>query len=370
MNIANVRSLELKAQEMGQEVVVAGRVRLSRSFGKLSFLTINDHEASIQIGLKGKMKLPQQWDIIKVKGTTGFTKTNELTIWAEGFETVAVCEGNVASKYDGIEDRGILYNNRHLGLLANPEDLEILVKRSQMVFNIRKFLNDKRFIEIETPVLARNPSGATAKPFETHHFATGENRYLRIATELNLKKALICGLERVYEIGKIFRNEGEDWKHNPEFTSIELYQAYAGLPEMKALFLDLLQELTGLRYDAPTFEYDELVAKYGEDFDEHLKDLCFVVGQPIEQTPLCKARPDGKAERFEVYANGYEIANAYNEINTFVEQSARMEENDDFLNAMKYGMPPTGGIGIGIDRLAMYLLRSDNIKNVIFFPKF
>jgi lysyl-tRNA synthetase class 2 len=202
------------------------------------------------------------------------------------------------------------------------------------------------------------------------HNSLKKDMYLRIATEIPLKKALIGGFERVYEIGKIFRNEGIDKTHNPEFTSIELYQSYSGLNDMKNLFLEIL-ELFGIKNsDIPVFEYDDLIEKYGEDFDEHLQDLCFVVGQPIEQTPLCKMRSDGKADRFEVFANGYEIANAYNEINDWKEQEKRFDgtEDDGLIEAMKYGMPPTGGMGIGIDRLLMYLTNTNFIRDVIMFP--
>lgn len=357
------------SERQGEVVTVTGRVRLARSFGKLSFLTIRDRDASIQIGLRGKMELPDLWDIIKVTGTTGYTQKGEPTVWSESFEIMASCEGEIASKHEGVEDRGTIKKRRHFWLLANPEDLRPLVQRSIIVSKVRQFLNNMGYLEIETPILASQPSGATAKPFVTHQESTDADKYLRIATEICLKKAIICGIDRVYEIGKIFRNEGVDWKHNPEFTSVELYQSYASLADMKKLFIDLLNFVGGNASDIPTYEYDDLVAKYGEDFDSHLKDLCFVTGQPLDQTPLCKARADGKAERFEVFGNGFEIANAYNEINTYDEQSQRLEgDHDGLLDALKYGMPPTAGMGIGIDRLCMFILGVNNINDVLFFP--
>jgi lysyl-tRNA synthetase class 2 len=345
-------------------VQVSGRVKLVRSFGKLSFLTLEDATGKIQIGIRGKVVLPDLWDIISVNGTTGFTKTGERTIWTTSYELVAKCEGNISNKYQGVVDKGLIYNNRCLSLISNPDLLKILIKRSQIVQEIRTLLYSKGFIEIETPILSVSPTGASAEPFVTYHNSDKSNKYLRIATEVSLKKALISGVEKVFEIGKIFRNEGSDWKHHPEFTSIEIYQAYAGLKEMK----QLVCEIVG-KNDIPSIEYDELVKKYGEDFDEHLQELCFVEGQPIEQTPLCKKRLDGKAERFELFANGFEIANAFNEINTFKEQAERVKEGEDdgLLNALKFGMPPTGGVGIGIDRLLMYKLGVKNIKDIIFF---
>lgn len=356
----------------GETVTVTGRVRLVRSFGKLSFLTIRDRDANIQIGLRGKMQLPALWDIIRVTGTTGYTKAGERTVWSESYETLAVCEGDIASKHEGVENRNLLYTRRHFWLLANPEDLAPLVQRSKIVSRIRRFLDDMDYLEIETPVLANAPSGAAARPFVTRQESTDSDKYLRIATEICLKKALVTGVDRVYEIGKIFRNEGVDWKHHPEFTSIELYQSYATLDDMKKLFVDLVNFAGNRQYnlaDIPVYEYDDLVAKYGEDFDSQLQELCFVTGQPLSQTPLCKARPDGKAERFEVFANGFEIANAYNEINTFAEQSQRLQgEHDGLLDALRYGMPPTAGMGIGIDRLCMFLLDQKHIANVVFFP--
>jgi len=349
----NINSVKNNFREGIENVTVAGRVKFARSFGKLSFVVISDQDNTIQLGFKTKLKLPNMWDIVSATGTTGFTQKGEPTIWCDNFTTVAECKGNVPEKYHGIEDKSVIYS-----------------RRSRIVAEIRKLLNDENFIEIETPILTGQPTGAAAKPFVTHHNAENEDKYLRIATEVHLKMALIGGIERVYEIGKIFRNEGVDRTHNPEFTSIEIYQSYANLNTMKTLFLYLISKLFGtVEYDS--FEYDEVVAKYGEDFDNHLNNLTFVTGQPIEQTPLCKRREDGKADRFEVYWRGMEIANAYNEINCYTEQAERVAEGDDggLLEALKYGMPPTGGIGIGIDRLVMILTDSEHIHDVIMFPR-
>jgi lysyl-tRNA synthetase class 2 len=354
----------------GQAVKVAGRVKFIRTFGKLSFIKIEDLDGVIQIGLQGKQILPEAWDIISVDGTTGFTKTKEPTIWTTSYELIAKCQGDKAEKFHGLQDKGLIYFTRCMGLISNMELVRVLLTRSQIVSKIRRFLEGKKFIEIETPVLSKQATGATAKPFITHCDSLGNDMYLRIATEIGLKKAIISGFERVFEIGKIFRNEGIDHTHNPEFTSIEIYQSYAGLKDMSILFAEIIENITGNKVDIPWFEYDELVAKHGIEFDDKLQQLCFVTGQPIEQTPLCKMRVDGKADRFEVYAEGFELANAYNEINTYEEQSGRMKdgEDDGLLEALKYGMPPTGGMGIGIDRLIMYLTNTKSIKDIIFLP--
>lgn len=354
----------------GQQVTVCGRVRFIRSFGKLAFLRIADSECEIQIGLKGKHVLPDHWDFIQASGITGLTKLGERTVWVENYTVLAKCHRSPSDKYHGMADKGELYRKRYLDCLSNPESLKLLIERSKIVSAIRRFFEDRGFLEIETPILSCAATGAAAEPFKTHHKAKDREMFLRIATEISLKKAIISGMEKVFEIGKIFRNEGEDWKHNPEFTSIEAYQAFASLDDMKHLFADLIDHLTGTYPEIPSYDYSALVEKHGKDFDSNLDNLCYVEGHPIEESPLCKKRDDGKADRFEVFARGYEIANAFNEINTHEEQASRIKpgEDDGLLDALTYGMPPCGGIGIGIDRLVMFLTNSKHIKDVIFFP--
>lgn len=365
MNIADINN----SFSEGQNVELCGRVRSIRSFGKLSFLILQDFESKIQVGLRSK-QVPQTWDIIRVKGTTGFTKTRERTVWTDGVEILARCEGDLPSKWEGHGFKNLAYQNRHVDLIYNQNHAIVLAERSRILFQIRQFLNNRDFVEIETPILSSSPTGANAKPFETWHNVLGQTLYMRIATEVALKKALISGVERVYEIGKIFRNEGIDRTHSPEFTSIEIYQAYSGLLEMKQLFLDIVGCFVSGPVSYNEYEHDDLVRKYGEDYDSHLKELTFVYGQPAEDTPLCKRREDGKASRFEVFVNGFEVANAFDEINTYDEQSRHIQQgkDDGLLDALKYGMPPTGGIGIGIDRLIMYLTGAESIRDVIFFP--
>lgn len=370
--ITNINQLKQTFdQNLEKHVTVRGRVRFVRSFGKLSFVAIQGDESWIQIGFRGiaEDNLPRLWDIIQVSGTTGYTKKGEATVWATEYDLIAKCEGDRPEKYLGIKDTGQALRHRYVDMISDPDLVSRLLTRSRIVSKIRRFLEDRNYFEVETPVLSNAPTGADAKPFITHHNALSRDLYLRIATETSLKKLIVGGIDRVFEIGKIFRNEGVDKTHNPEFTSIELYQAYANLEDMMQLFKDLLVEL-GLTVDIPVYEYDEIVSKYGEDFDEQLQEICFVTGQPIEQTPLCKVRADGKADRFEVYAGGFEIANAFNEINTYAEQSQRIKpgEDDGLLDALKYGMPPTGGMGIGIDRLVMYIVKTNDIRDVIAFP--
>ncbi len=382
MNIKNTRDNFV----VGQEAEIKGRVTAVRTFGKLSFIVVEDRDSHIQVVLQGKEGIPSNWDIIRAKGLMKPTQKGELSIWVDSVEVIAKCDGDLPNKWEGFTDKEIRYSKRHLDLIDSRQSREIFVARSNIISIIRTELNHDGFIELETPVLGLTASGADAKPFITKHNALDREMHLRIATEVALKKAIIGGMERVFEAGRIFRNEGIDQTHNPEFTSIEIYQAYAGLDEMKELFSKLMStfavEFGSSSFSEndwnniitpngiPIFEYDDLVSKYGENFDKHLQDLCFVTGQPLEQTPLCKARADGKADRFEVYAKGMELANAYNELTDANEQAKRLNgANDDGLvEAMRYGMPPTGGIGIGIDRLVMYLLNIDSIREVILFP--
>lgn len=380
-----------------REASIRGRVVFVRSFGKLTFVVLRDAYAEIQVGLRGKIDPPKMWSIISVEGTTGFTQKGEFTLWSESYTTLAECHGDMPSKFHGIHDPEAVHHNRAAHLIANRDKARILVERSRMVSRIRMFLECLDYHEIETPILSDIPSGATAKAFETRHNAEGRTKYLRIATEIPLKMAIVAGFERVYEIGKIFRNEGLDRTHRPEFTSVELYETCQTLEGMMERFKYLVDfvardiaeraairddyelaqravEVSRQSQDVPVYEYDDLVAEHGEDFDRHLTRLCFVIGQPLEQTPLCKARADGKADRFEVFGNGFEIANAFQEVNTAAEQLERFERmpeelrDQNFLRALSYGMPETAGMGIGIDRLVMYLTDTENVRDVQVFP--
>ena len=365
--------------------VVDGRVKFVRTFGNLTFLRIQDAESEIQIGLRGQWdNIPNLLDWIRVQGVTGFTKTGEKTIWAEKLTILAKCEGDLPGKFHGLKDWETIYQKPYLRIIDDHNHAERLIKRSKIILAIRNYLDSRGFIEIETPILSNTPSGADARPFTTHHNALGRDMYLRIATEVALKKAIVAGIPKVFEIGKIFRNEGIDKSHSPEFTSIEIYDAtievdsYYRLIVMMGLVKNIYQvckdaigePINPCDLSFPIYEYDDLVSQYGEDFDSHLIEPTFVIGQPIEQTPLCKAREDGKAQRFEFFANGYEIANAFDEVNTYAEQSSRIREGEDdgLLEALKYGMPNTAGLGIGIDRLVMWLTNTSHIRDVQCFP--
>ena len=364
------------ANHLGDDefVQVVGRVVFVRTFGKLTFVVIRDAADSIQVGLRGKMDPPPMWSIISVHGTTGKTKKGEHTVWAEEYTLLAECNGGRPDKYHGIENPEYIHHKRYAHLIANPDQSHNLMMRSRIIREIRRRLEDVHaFMEVETPLLSDRPTGANAQPFVTHHNAENRDKYLRIALEVPLKKAIIAGFPSVFEIGRVFRNEGVDRTHRPEFTMVEMYKSNGAIEDMRDLFIDLIHHLTGKCPDMPTYEYDDLVAKYGEDFDEHMQELCFVVGQPLEQTPLCKARPDGKADRFEVFGRGFEIANAFQEVHTADEQRERFEgkpegADDGLIEALEYGMPPTSGMGIGIDRLVMYLLKIDNVRDAILFP--
>jgi lysyl-tRNA synthetase, class II len=370
MPYVNIESIRNNFIE-GQPATVFGRVTQIRILSKkLAFVVVEDTTSSIQIGVRSA-NLPSKLDIIKASGLQAKSKTGELTIWDDNPQIICKNEGDLPS-FEGITNPEVAREKRHLQILTNKELKQRLLLRSKIVSCIRSYLDGRGFVELETPILSSTPSGANAKPFVTKSEALNQDFYLRIATETHLKKALIGGFERVYEIGRIFRNEGIDRTHNPEFTSIELYQSFAGLHEMREILLDIVGQFSDIRRSTigPDIEYDDLIAKYGTDFDKHLSEPTFVYGHPAEDTPLCKLRLDGRCDRFEFFVNGYEIANAYNELTDWREQAVRLNgKNDDGLvDAMKYGMPPTGGMGIGIDRLVMALTNTNNIADVMVFP--
>jgi lysyl-tRNA synthetase class 2 len=379
-------------------------------------------------------------DIIGVKGFVFKTKTGEISVHAKELTLLSKSLTPLPEKFHGLQDTDLRYRQRYVDLIMNEESKETFIKRSKIISEIRKFLDARGFMEVETPMLVSNAGGAAARPFETHFNALDEDVKLRISLELYLKRLIIGGLERVYEIGRVFRNEGVDTRHNPEFTLMELYQAYTdyygmmeltesmfrylaekvcgtttivygdkeidlGKPFRKLTMIDAIKEQTGIDFDqvATTEEAKKLADEHHIEYeDRHVKgdivnlffdEFCedkmiqptFIMDHPIEISPLTKKKPEDptKVERFELYINGWEMCNAYSELNDPIDQRERFAAQDalaeagddeaqhtdeDFLHAMEIGMPPTGGIGYGIDRLTMLLTNSAAIRDVLLFP--
>jgi lysyl-tRNA synthetase class 2 len=433
----------------GKEVSLAGRLMQKRVMGKASFGNISDLKGNIQIyasrdslgdePYKAFKKL-DIGDVVGVKGTVFKTQKGEISIHCSEVTLLAKCFRVLPEKFHGLKDTDLRYRQRYVDLMMNQDVKETFVKRSAIIREIRRFLDDRGFMEVETPMLVENAGGAAARPFVTHYNALDEDRKLRISLELYLKRLIVGGMERVYEIGRVFRNEGVDTKHNPEFTLMELYQAYTdyyGMMELtESLFRDLAQKVCG----STTIQYGDTEIDLGKPFrrmtmteavrelagvdfdqvktDEEAKALAkergiafedrhkkgdilnlffdtyceekmiqptFIMDHPIEISPLTKKHPDdpGKVQRFELYINGWEMCNAYSELNDPIDQRERFAAQDalaaagdeeanhtdeDFLNALAYGMPPTGGIGYGIDRLVMLLTNSPAIRDVLLFP--
>ncbi|HEY3325034.1 MAG TPA: lysine--tRNA ligase [Planctomycetota bacterium] len=491
------------AKAAPDEFCLAARVVLRRDQSKkLIFLTVQDQTGSIQVALWNAMLDEKRladlrdtldlWDIVGLSGKLAFTQKGEPTLWATSARILSKCMQPPPDKHHGIHDKEIRYRQRYLDMISEPQSRNTFVLRARAVARLRRYLDERGFLEMETPVLQTIPGGAAARPFETKLNALDIKMYMRIATEIPLKKLLVGGLDRVYELGRIFRNEGIDARHNPEFTTAEIYQAFGDLRDMMTLtegaVSTLAQELTGsttvtwrgqklelgLReLDAfsfkarglppgtkgwPCLDYCALLQQHagvaaddvagldaklkekGADpagltlvdkidgvfsafCEPHLKDACFIINQPVEMSPLCRAHPDNPklADRFEAFAASMEIANAYTELNDPVEQRKRLVEqanevgveklaalkvldrestavpvnelvdavqhipkddlkrmiaeehadkliDEDFLCALEHGMPPAGGLGIGIDRVIMLLTGSDSIRDVIPFP--
>lgn len=433
----------------GKTVSVAGRMMLKRVMGKASFCHIQDLKGKIQayvardaVGEEpyADFKKYDVGDIIGVKGEVFKTKTGEISIHASEITLLSKSLQILPEKFHGLTDTDTRYRQRYVDLIMNEKSKETFVKRSKMISSIRRFLDERGFMEVETPMLVANAGGAAARPFYTESNALGEEFKLRISLELYLKRLIVGGLERVYEIGRVFRNEGVDTRHNPEFTLMELYQAYTdyhGMMDLtEELYRFLAKEVTGsevitygehtidLGKSFPRLSMVDAVKQYsGVDFDtigsddeakaiakekgvefearhkkgdilnlffetfveEHLIQPTFIIDHPIEISPLTKKNPNkpGYVERFELFINGWEMANAYSELNDPIDQRARFEAqeeafasgddeaehtDEDFLNALSVGMPPTGGIGYGIDRLAMLLTDSPAIRDVLCFP--
>ena len=437
-------------EELEDKVVsLAGRMMSKRIMGKASFAHILDYKGGIQIYVKrddigeepyALFKTYDIGDIIGVVGKVFKTRTGEISIHAEKVELLSKSLRPLPEKFHGLKDPELRYRQRFVDLIVNPEVRDTFVKRSLIISEIRNRLNAQGFIEVETPVLNTTASGASARPFITHHNSLDIDMYMRIATELHLKMCIVGGLEKVYEIGRIFRNEGMDATHNPEFTTIELYQAYTDYNGMMALSEDLIshccqvvhgtttisyqgneiclaapfrrlsmndavKEQTGVDFMSLTDEEARAEAKrlhieiedktatkgkvLAEAFDEYVEDKLiqptFIIDYPVEISPLAKRKPGQPeiTERFELFIAGHEYANAFSELNDPIDQRGRfvqqaMEKakgddeammiDEDFCLALEYGMPPTGGIGLGIDRLVMLLTDSSTIRDVLLFP--
>ena len=445
-------SLEIKDHfdEMeGNTVTVAGRMMFKRVMGKASFCNIQDLEGSIQayvardnIGEDSykDFKKYDVGDILAITGEVFKTKTGEISIHASEVTLLSKSLQILPEKFHGLTDTDMRYRQRYVDLIMNQEVKDTFVKRSQVLRSIRNYLDGQGFMEVETPMLVSNAGGSAARPFETHFNALDEDLKLRISLELYLKRLIVGGLEKVYEIGRVFRNEGLDTRHNPEFTLMELYQAYTdyhGMMDLtENLYRYVAKEVTGsevLQYGEHTMDLSkpferitmvDAVKKYANvDFneiktteeakavakehhiefeerhtkgdilnlffeeyvEEHLIQPTFVMDHPIEISPLTKKKPDDPeyVERFEFFMNGWEMANAYSELNDPIDQRERFEEqeklfaagdeeanhcDEDFLNALSIGMPPTGGIGFGIDRMVMMMTDSPAIRDVLLFP--
>ncbi len=435
----------------GKAVSIAGRMMSKRIMGKASFAHILDSEGGIQVYVRrddvGEEKYAQfkAWDIgdiIGVEGTVFKTRTGEISVHATAITLLSKSLRPLPEKFHGLKDPELRYRQRYVDMIVNPEVRATFVKRSRIISEIRRRLDDQGFLEVETPVLNTIPGGANARPFVTHHNSLDIDMYLRIATELYLKQCIVGGLERVYEIGRIFRNEGMDIKHNPEFTTLELYQAYTDYHGMMDLVEDLIahcaktvlgdtkivyqgeeidltppfaritmneavKQYTGVDFFAcQTDEEARVIAKeklnmefadktisrgklLNEAFEafveEKLRQPTFIIDYPVEVSPLTKRKPGQPfvTERFELFIGAREYANAYSELNDPIDQRGRfmqqLEErekgddeammiDEDFCLSLEYGMPPTGGIGVGIDRLVMLLTDSYSIRDVLLFP--
>ena len=433
----------------GKTVSVAGRMMSKRVMGKASFCHVLDRNGTIQVYVArdsvgeeayADFKKDDVGDIVGVTGYIFRTKTGEISVHAESFTLLTKSLQVLPEKYHGLTNTDLRYRQRYVDLVMNQEVRDTFLKRSRIISGIRRFLDEQGFIEVETPMLVSNAGGAAARPFETHYNALDLDVKLRISLELYLKRLIVGGLERVYEIGRVFRNEGIDTKHNPEFTLMELYQAYTDYhgmmdltenmfrrlarevcgsekfvygdreidfsqPFARLTMIDAVKQYAGVDFSAvrddeeakaladardvhyePHHKKGDILNLFFDEFvEEHLIQPTFVMDHPVEISPLTKRKPDAPdyVERFELYVNGWEMCNAYSELNDPIDQRERFKAQDalaaagdaeanhtdeDFLNALELGMPPTGGIGYGIDRLVMLLTNSPSIRDVLLFP--
>ena len=433
----------------GKEVAVAGRLMFKRVMGKASFCNVQDLQGGIQayvardeIGVESYQDFKKMdiGDIVGIKGKVFATKTGEKSIHAEEVILLSKSLKPLPEKFHGLTDTDTRYRQRYVDLIMNEESKEVFIKRSKIISKIRSYLDGQGFMEVETPMLVSNAGGAAARPFETHYNALSEDVKLRISLELYLKRLIVGGLEKVYEIGRVFRNEGVDTRHNPEFTLMELYQAYTdyhgmmdltenlyrylaeevcggtkiqykdfeinlGKPFERITMVDAVKKYSGVDFkeiktleearaaaEEHHVEYEErhkrgdILNLFFEEFvEDKLIQPTFVMDHPVEISPLTKRKPEDPdyVERFEFFMNGWEMANAYSELNDPIDQRERFKAqeellaqgdeeanttDEDFLNALEIGMPPTGGIGFGIDRMVMLLTNSTAIRDVLLFP--
>ena len=438
-------------EKLNENIIrIAGRIMSWRDMGKANFIDVRDKSDRIQVYVRSNdigadlfKEFKKKWDIGDIIGVEGYvfrTRKGEISVHAKSITLLTKSLLPLPEKWHGLKDTDTRYRQRYLDLIINPEVKDTFIKRSMIISSIRRYLDAQGFMEVETPMLVSNAGGAAARPFETHYNALDEDVKLRISLELYLKRLIVGGLERVYEIGRVFRNEGVDTRHNPEFTLMELYQAYTdyygmmdltenmfrhvaqevcgttcvpygeymidlGKPFERLTMIDAVKKYSGVDFgeiktleearkiaDEKGVEYEarhkrgDILNLFFEAFvEEHLIQPTFIMDHPIEISPLTKKKPDAPeyVERFELFITGREMCNAYSELNDPIDQRERFKAqeealsqgdeeanrtDEDFLNALEIGMPPTGGIGYGIDRLVMLLTNSASIRDVLLFP--
>ena len=433
----------------GQEVAVSGRIMSRRGHGKVSFMDIQDNDGRIQIFAKMDNLGQEEYedlsyldigDIVGAVGTVFKTQTGEVSIKASKVILLTKSLQILPEKFHGLKDQDLRYRQRYVDLIVNPEVKDTFILRSKMIKAVREYLDERGFLEVETPILSTVAGGANARPFATHHNALDIDMYLRIANELYLKRLIVGGFEKVYEMGRMFRNEGMSPKHNPEFTNIELYQAYVDYEEMMRLtenlfayvaektlgttklnyqgveldvappwqrmdMADSVKKYTGVDFSiidtdeearkiakakglevTPSMTRGHIIAEMFEEFvEQHLIQPIFITGHPVEISPLAKRNPDDPriTNRFEAFINTWELANAFSELNDPIDQRERFEQqaeqkesgdeeahpmDNDFINAIEVGLPPTGGLGIGIDRMIILFTNQPSIRDILLFP--